>query len=198
MQDTENFHVACTFDTNDDSYCNNAMIEKIQAHQMIWPSKLSVVWGESTSKIHAVNRNMPDIDWDIVCVMSDDMILTFYGFDQIIRQAFEDSLDWLVHIPDNDAKNVLATMYIAGRDYYNRFGYIYHPSYKSLFCDNEAQEVAQKLGRYKYIDCPGLIFHANPAYGHQPKDEMFIKQQEIGWTVDQETYNQRKAKDFDL
>lgn len=198
MQDLDNFHINCTIDFDDYQMTDAEVIDRIRSNDEHNPGSLSIGWGYSESKVHAINRQMPFVDWDILCVMSDDMEITFYGFDQIIRQAFADSLDWLIHIPDNDAKGVLATMYIAGKDFYNRFGYIYNPAYKSLFCDNEIQEVAQKLGRYKYVDCPCLIFHANPAYGHQPKDEMFIKQQEIGWTEDQETYNQRKANNFYL
>jgi len=193
LYDTANFHVACTLDKDDSVMNSDEFRERIKSY-----GNLSVQWGLSDSKVHAINRDMPEIEWDIVVVMSDDMRVTFYGFDQIIREQFDGSLDFLLHIPDNDAKDILATMYIAGKDFYSRFNYIYHPSYKSLFCDNEIQEIAQKLGRYKFVNCPGLIFHANPAYGHHAKDAMFLTQQEIGWTVDQQNYNERKANNFYL
>jgi hypothetical protein len=126
------------------------------------------------------------------------MKFTFYGFDQIIRMQFEDNdFDKLIHLPDSDAKEALATMYIAGKTFYNRFGYIYHPSYKSVWCDNEIMEVAKILGKYKFIDCPGVIFHANPAYGHSERDEMFDRQQAM-WEEDFKNYNYRKAKNFGL
>lgn len=192
LQDYENFHVSCTLDEDDFSMNCVEVVDRIKEYRNI-----SIRWGFSDSKVHAINRDLPGYG-DIIVVMSDDMEFTFYGFDQIIREAFSDSLDWLVHIPDNDAKEHLATMYIAGREYYNRRGSVYQPCYKSLHCDNEEMEVSQKLGKYKFVNCLGVIWHGNPAYGHQPKDEMFIKQQEIGWTEDQETYNQRKANNFYL
>jgi len=131
--------------------------------------------------------------------MSDDMRVTCYGFDQILRTAFNDfGLDTLLHIPDQDAKSALQTMYIAGKTYFDRFGFIYNPVYKSLFCDNEAHEIAVKLGKYRYLNYQGIIIHLNPSYGHLPKDEMYIRQQEIGWTKDQETFNERKSKNFYL
>jgi hypothetical protein len=158
--------------------------------------------GKSESKVDAINRDIehawPDW-WQAIIVMSDDMRFSLYGFDQIIRHQFQEhGLDTLLHVPDQDAKEYLATMYIAGRQFYNRFGFVYNPEYKSLFCDNEVMEIAQKLGKYRYVDVPGLVVHLNPAYGHSEKDEMFIRQQEIGWSVDQETYTKRKANNFYL
>lgn len=192
LYDLENFHVSCTLDEDDLSMNNESVISKINGYKNI-----SISWGLSESKVHAINRDLPDYG-DIIVVMSDDMWFTFYGFDQIIRESFSDSLDWLVHLPDNDAKDVLAVMYIAGRPFYERRGYIYYPGYKSLHCDNEIQAIARKLGRYKYVNCPGIIFHGNPAYGHMPKDEMFEEQQHVGWSEDHALYNEREANNFYL
>lgn len=193
MQDRENYLVSVTLD-RDDVLMNTPEIEQ---RVLAYPNT-EIGWGLSDSKIHAINRSMPDYDFDILLVMSDDMFFKFYGWDVIIRQAFEGNFDQYIHIPDNDAKDILATMYIAGKDFYRDRGYIYHPAYLSLFCDTELQEVAQKLGKYKYVPCNGLIFHANSAYGHTVKDEMFIRQQEIGWSIDHQTYNQRKTNNFYL
>lgn len=194
MADRTSFHVSCTLDTDDPIMTDPDVIERIDSYE-----NAMIAWGQSKSKIDAINRSMPPVPWDIVVVMSDDMQITFYGFDEIIRQQFADGdFDKLIHVPDNDAKSALATMYIAGRTFYNRWQYIYNPIYYSLFCDNEIQEIAQALGKYRYVDCPGMIFHGNPAYGHMPKDDMFLQQQEIGWSADQETYLKRKAINFGL
>jgi len=93
----------------------------------------------------------------------------------------------------------LCVLTIMGRKYYNRFLYVYHPEYKSLWADNEQMEVAKKLNKYAYIYY--IVFeHRNPAYHeyNEEKDEMFLEQQNIGWTIDHETYIKRKAKNFDL
>jgi len=185
---------------SDDASMNNENIRSKYPYD--FPNSI-VSFGRSTSKVDAINRDMglasQRFDWDILIVVSDDMEFTFYGFDKIIRDQFSDGdLDKLIHLPDSDAKDALATMYIAGRTFYDRFGFIYNPCYHSLFCDNEIQEIAKQLGCYRYVDIPGIIFHHNPAYGHREKDQMFIEQQEIGWDKDHKTFLERQSKNFYL
>lgn len=199
LYDFENFGVLVTADIDDKSMCNDDVRDRIAAYK-----NAKVIYGTSKSKVDAINRDMDILPeqfkkWDILVVMSDDMKFTFFGWDEIIRNEFLDNnLDKLLHFPDNDAKDALAVMYIAGRHFYDRFSYIYHSSYRSLFCDNEVMEVSKMIGAYRYVNCPGLFLHLNPAYGHLPKDEMFIRQQEEGYTIDQQNYIQRKNKNFDL
>ncbi len=60
-------------------------------------------------------------------------------------------------------------------------------------------EIAKQLGKYEYVNCPGVFRHDNPAYGRGlVKDAMFLKQQELGWSVDQKTYYERKNINFGL
>jgi len=196
IYDKDNFHVIVTAD-----YGDIAMQSLLTDSKYLKYKNTTTCYGNSISKVHAINKNVEccPIEWDIIVNHADDMRWMLYGFDEIIRQQFADSdLDKLIHIPDQDAKSDLATMYIAGRRYYERTNYIYNPEYQSLFCDNEAQAVAKKLGKYQYVDCPAILVHLNSAYGHLPKDEMFLKQQEIGYTIDQQTFIRRQALNFDL
>jgi hypothetical protein len=192
VADTDNYAVSVTLDLDDETMNNKSVVDRINEYQNV-----SIQWGLSDSKIHAVNRDLPE--WgEIIMVMSDDMRINFWGFDQIIRNEFKDgNLDRLIHIPDQDAKKALATVYIAGREYYNRFAYIYHPSYKSVWCDNEVQDVAKQLDKYVYVDCPGVIEHLNPAYGHYQRDEMFNEQQGH-WNYDEANYYKRRLLNFPI
>lgn len=194
ISDKDYFHVSCTLDSDDLTMNNPEVIERI----MTYPNT-SIEWGYSESKIHAVNRSMPDINWDILIVHSDDMLFNIFGFDVMIgvdmMNWFPDG-DGLLHYPDQDAKEWLATMYIAGKKFHSRFGHIYHPSYKSVWADNEVMAVAQKLGKYKYCGYQ-INVHLNPAYGHLPRDPMFDFQQGQ-WNEDEANFNARKARDFDL
>lgn len=192
IADNENFHVAITLDTDDTSMNNEEVISKIASY----PNN-SIQCGLSESKIHAVNRDIPDIEWDIIVCQSDDFRFTFWGFDQIIRMQFSDGdFDKLIHLPDTQAKEHLATMYIAGRDFYNRFSFIYDPRFKSLWCDNLVMDVSKHLNKYHYVDWPGVILHQNPAYGNGwQRDEMFDEQQGH-WAEDEATY--RKIKSFGI
>jgi hypothetical protein len=195
VSDVDYFHVCCTLDTDDATMNNQEVIDKIKSYPNI-----SIEWGESKSKIDAINRSMPDIPWDILFCMSDDMSFNLFGFDVCVgvdMLAHFPDLDGLLHYPDQDAKEYLATMYIAGRKWWERRGRnIYHPSYKSLWCDNEEMAVAQMLGKYKYLGYQ-INLHLNPAYGHLEKDPMFLEQQDH-WNEDEENFNQRKARNFDL
>jgi len=112
-----------------------------------------------------------------------------------IREDF----DFLVHFPEPDTKDILNVLYIATKPYYSRFNYIYHPSYKSLFCDNESMLVSQKLGRYHYIGIPGLYEHRNPAYHRHglERDNLFEYQQSL-WGIDEANYTERKSRNFDI
>jgi hypothetical protein len=87
-------------------------------------------------------------------------------------------------------------MEIMDRTYYERFGFIYHPSYLSVFCDNEKTELAKMLRRYKYIDTE-IFIHENPAYGYIARDELFDEQQ-AHWGVDELNYSKRKALKFEI
>ncbi len=195
MQDRGNYMISCTLDEDDPVMHDLEVMHTLEEYKQI--CNLEIAWRKSESKIHAVNRDVPENDWDVIIVMSDDMRIRFYGFDTILRtflnQSVADDGVGLIHVPDQDAKHLLATMYIATRGFYNLFGYIYHPSYKSLWCDNEIMDIARMFGWYYYCDCPGLIEHLNPAYAHnnKPKDAMFIEQQSY-WNVDEANYHERK------
>lgn len=195
VRDLDNYHVSCTLDTDDELMNSEEVISKIRTRKNV-----SIEWGLSTSKIHAVNRNIPEIGWDIICIGSDDIFFNVFGFDEMIRMEFNQHFpngDGYLHFKEKDSGAALCVMTCCDKKYFDRFGYIYHPDYLSLWADNEQMEVAKKLGRYVYIPYD-IMDHKNPAYGYLEKDEMFISQQKIGWTTDQQTYNKRKAKNFGL
>jgi len=193
ISDPENFRVALTLDEDDPIMNDPEVISKIQS---TYPNHI-FLWGKSDSKVDAINRYLPDYG-QIIVAWSDDMICTFYGFDHVIRSCFQDGLDWHVHIPEIDEGDKLPVLYIAGRDFLNRFGWIYNPIYKSLFCDTDLMHVAKKLGRYKFFNYAGLYIHMLPAYGRQEPDQMWLDQQEIGWSIDHETYKERETNNFGL
>lgn len=189
------YHISCTLDEDDPTMNNPHTKEKIEQYK-----NTSISWGLSKSKIDAVNRDMPDIEWDILVVCSDDIYFNVYGFDEMVRiemnQHFK-NIDGFLHFYEKDSTTALCVMSIMGKKYYELFGYIYHPDYVSLFADNEATEVAKMLGKYIYINY-AIMEHLNPAYGYMERDEMFDIQQEIGWRDDRITYEKRKLKNFDL
>jgi len=187
------YHVACTLDVDDPKMNNGDVTRRLYDYENV-----SIQWGKSKSKIDAINRSMPDYDFDIICCMSDDMIYNIYGFDQMIRvdmNAHFPNFDGLLHYPDQDAKEYLATMYIAGKNFYNKFGFIYDPAFKSLWCDNLVMKVAQAMGKYKYCGYQ-INAHFNPAYGYMEKDALFLEQQ-AHWGEDELTYQKIMSEGLD-
>jgi hypothetical protein len=157
--------------------------------------KVTMDIGYSKSKVDAFNR-VP-ADWDILVAFSDDMAMCVKGWDRLIMDYMPEDLDWFIHFVERDSAERVSVMSVIGRAYYQRDHYVYHPSYKSLFCDNEATEVARLRERYLFIPTP-ICIHMNPAYGHLPRDAMFDEQQEIGYSEDKLNYEKREANNFDL
>ncbi len=98
LYDTENIGVLITCDTNDDSMFDRKVIDRINEYR-----NAHVIFGSSKSKIDAINRDMDILpeqfkDWDIIICFSDDQRMTFFGWDIVVRNAFEDgNLDKLIH-----------------------------------------------------------------------------------------------------
>lgn len=160
-------------------------------------NNVTISRGKSDSKIHACNRDMIIGGWDIVVLMSDDMIPVQQNWDGIIRQDMEE------HFPDTDGilwfndgyQDRICTLCIIGKKYYDRFGYIYHPDYHSLFCDNEFTEVAQGLDKLKFWSLP-LFKHEHFANNSKVKRDKLYDRNEALFNLDKQTYERRKAEGF--
>lgn len=155
---------------------------------------LKTYWGTSKNKIDAINRDIPD-GWDILVNMSDDMVFTKDGFDLDIIKAFDGDYDQFIHFPDGYTDDRLCSMSIIGKDYYDRFGYVYHPDYVSLFSDNEAQDVAKELGKYKFIN-KDIFKHKHPAWCSEIKADAQLTHTQKFYRQDERTYKKRKSCGF--
>ena len=164
---------------------------------------IETLGGKSNNKIHAVNRDVPESDWDILVVMSDDMVCITHGWDDIIRQDMNENFpdtDGVLHYNDGNQKANVMTMSIIGRKYYKRDGYIYNPEYQSLWCDVEATEVAHMRGKYKYMGDATILFaHHHPAWGFCLHDEQYRKTESpYYWQKDRQVIENNRAKNYGL
>ena len=150
--------------------------------------------GLSKNKIHAINRGLEGWKGDILVNMSDDMRFIAPGYDIAIINAFEGNLDQFIHFPDGRVNHLLPTMSIMGRTYYERDGYIYHPQYENLWCDNEAMDVARLRGCYKYV-AKQLFDHYHPAWTGEKPDALLEKTQST-FRADEITYIRRSKQGF--
>ena len=190
-----NYHVLCSLDVDDTRMNDERVRQRLASYD-----RVTAIYGNSINKVHAINRDMNYVDgWDILIVVSDDMIFIKPGFDADIiedmRELFPHG-DGVLHYPDSTAKDALMTMSIMDKRYYDRTGYIYYYEYISLWCDNEAMEVARQLGRYRFVN-KRLFDHLHPAYGLAQWDEQYYKTESY-MGIDGETFKKRKAKNFGL
>jgi len=190
----DNYEVVISCD-NDDLSMQEEHIKEVLASY----DKVKVIYGDNKSKIGAINADMDVcVDYDIVLLVSDDMTPLKKGYDDIIRE------DMKRYYPDTDGvlwyndghRTDLNTLCILGRKYYERFGYIYHPDYKSFFSDDEFMQVANQLGKQQYIDNV-IIEHQHPVWGFGGNDELYNHNLRF-WKEDEDMFAERKNKNFDL
>jgi len=173
-EDMSRTRILITLDADDITVTEELKQKLVGIHPNI-----SLDIGFSAGKIDAINRGVPDPStFDILLLASDDMIPEVKGYDQIIRSKmaqFYPDTDGVLFFNDGFNKHELNTILICGSKYYRRFGYLYYPEYKSLFCDNEFQIMANTLRRQKYF--PEIIIrhehpHINPSV---ELDELYHK-----------------------
>ena len=188
---TDNFQILITLDSDDPT---TPEIFEWSAGKF---DKITIGLGTSLNKIDAINRDLNNllIKWDVLVNVSDDQVFIKEGFDEVIVQSLNGNLDRFLHFPDGN-RNDLATMSIIGYDYYMRDKYVYHPSYLSVYCDNEAQDVAKLRGCYKYIHNQ-IFSHEHPAYSKGSYDSLYSKNDRF-YHEDEATYIKRKKTIFEL
>lgn len=189
-----NFLLSC--DIDDVTMNNPEVIEQLRKYE-----NLSIYFSNNKNKIEACNANMDmDSESDIIVLISDDMTPIVEGYDALIAEKMENyfpDYDGVINFNDGRVGDVLITCPIIGKKYYERFNYIYHPSYKTLCCDVELTIVAKKLKKYQYDDRI-LIRHDHFSYGF-PKDNLDVKNNDLSLSkADRELLEKRFFNCFDL
>lgn len=189
LSDTR-FIISCDLD-DQSMNCEN-VIFKLKNY-----SNLELFFSDNKNKIEAINANINDEDFDIILLASDDMIPQEKGYDTIIKQSFKKffpDTDGVLWFNDGYQETRLNTLCILGKKYYNRFGYIYNPTYISLWCDTEFTEVSKLLKKVKYI--PHVIIkHEHPVWLGEKWDNLQIKNDSYN-NIDMENYLKRKKENF--
>jgi hypothetical protein len=129
--------------------------------------------------------------WDIVILVSDDMIPIIRGYDNRIRSGMHPSLDHVVWVYDGFQNGSLNTLNIFGRVRYEKWGYMYYPEYKSLFCDNEVTDWCKDHPMQCTVIPTVLIKHDHPLATGKGFDELYTKNQ-AGYNDDKRLYERRR------
>jgi len=196
-KDTANLKFLITLDTNDGTM--NTL--QVRREFRRWEDRgvsIDYIYGVSESKIDAVNRDLRSYlkDWDIVLLASDDMIPQVYGYDDIIRRDmkrfFPDTRGCLWY--SDGFQERTCTLSIIGKKRYKELGYIYHPTYKTEYCDNEHTEVSVRDKVMSPIQ-PAIIHHLHPHNLNENKDPLYVRNDEFV-KQDKRNFKSRKETNF--
>lgn len=199
----EQIGVAISCDDTDVTMSRNLVHEEL-FHILKKCAWKRIFTSPNRSKIQACNANMNEIDWpwDIVVLVSDDMLPQIQGWDDVIRNhmmiQYPDT-DGILWFHDGYQGDKLDTLCIFGRKMYEHFGYIYHPDYKSLFCDTELTDLCKGELKHKTTYIPYCIIrHEHPGTGYaQNMDALYDHNQKF-WNEDMYTYIRRKTYRHDI
>ncbi len=194
--------IAVSCDEDDTSMTRNLVKEELERtlKQVAWHR---VFFGQNKSKIQACNANMSEVEypWDIVVLVSDDMIPQVSGWDDVIRNhmisRFPDT-NGILWFNDGCQGEKLNTLCIYGRRMYEELGNIYEPEYKSLFCDTELSDRCRTdlKDRCLYVSSC-IIRHEHPGTGFPQKNDALYQHNQRFWSEDMMTYIRRKRYAYD-
>jgi hypothetical protein len=201
LADINNFCILVSLDIDDTTMNNSETINRLTEYVKKYPQRIIVKYGYSKNKIDAINRDVNEIkekfDFDILVNFSDDMEFIQHSFDNIIRDKFYvhyQDTDGNIYFNDGFVGDRISTMSIIGRKYYDRFNYIYHPSYVSLWCDNEYTDVAKIHNKIMYFH-ENIYRHNHPANVGGFIDDQLVKTESFA-ELDRKNYEQRLINNF--
>lgn len=159
-------HWLCSFDADDASMNNDA------TKTFCRERGIEHYYGDSKTKVEAINADIDktDFEWDVLALVSDDFAALGKHWDRHIAEDLGGRSDRAIWYPDGNQMRV-CTLVIMGREIYRSWGFVYHPGYKSVYCDNYYQLLLQREARLKFVK--KYIFQ------HQWKVDELVRRNEV-------------------
>jgi len=148
---------------------------------------------DNRSLVDAANAAAEASKGDLIILMSDDFESP-KDWDELLLKELKGKEDYLVRTFDGVQK-WLITLPIMDRKYYNRFGYIYHPSYYHLFVDASQTHVGELLGRI--VNVPLTFEHKHYTTGKTQKDALNARN-DASWASGEAIYIGQVKNNFGL
>jgi mannosyltransferase OCH1-like enzyme len=189
----DNIYFVITVDINDELTNNNKVIEQLNSYK-----NLTICQANTESKVDAYNLHIDPVQFDILILSSDDMIVMQKSYDQIIidtmNKHFPD-LDGVLWFDTTDSQRT-NTLAIIGKKLYDQIKPIYKYCYTSYYCDDEFGQVTMKLGKMIRIE-QTLIQHKIPDHLIMSDDSTYLKS--LSFSIkDKTVYKIRKRVQFDI
>jgi len=182
-----------TMDTDDDTMNTEDIRSFLESEN----ADIVYHYGNSKTKIEACNANLEDESADVLMLVSDDMIPQMMNYDEVIFDAFSQTFpnfDGAVKFHDGLRQDALMTLAVIGWKIYEKWGYIYHPDYTSVYCDNEQTQVLMSVG--KLAVSPVCI--AKHEWTPQPFDDLHARNENAEmYQKDSEVFNRRSKLNFE-
>jgi len=156
-----------------------------------------IIQSANKSIVDAVNRAAEIATGDILVVISDD-----FGCPEFWNRSIENHFKgvdtpMILHVNDTIQQRI-CTLPIMNRQYYERFGYIYHPHYFSMFADDDLTESAKLIGAYK-SDFSLTFEHRHYVNGKNKRDKTYDRENsKQAWEIGKRTFQARKQRRFDI
>lgn len=143
--------------------------------------------------VKQVNEAALHATGDLLIAVSDDFGCPD-NWDALLEAKLHDKTDYIVKTQDG-LQPFIMTLPMMDRTYYERFGYIYHPSYSHMYGDQELADVGRLLGRTITLNME--FPHRHYSTGQMKRDATNV-QNDSFYKVDELTYRQRKNAAFNL
>lgn len=154
-----------------------------------------LIKNKNRSAVDAINKAAEKCTGDLIVVVSDDFACP-KGWNLTLERLMKGRQNWLLKTFDGMQKWVV-TLPIMDRYYYERFGYVYHPSYLHMFCDTELSHVADVTRRLLIRNDINFI-HNHYSVMKQAKDAVSLRADQT-WNHGKKIYLDRLVKKrFDL
>jgi hypothetical protein len=141
----------------DDLEMNNPEVKETFDKLIAMGQDIKYFYGPNKTKIEAMNADMDkaSTDWEVLYLAQDDMLPIVQDWDErmlnLVFGGFPD-LDGCIWPPDGYGNSqTTSTVVLMGRQWYERFQYIYYPEYKSVYCDNEYTDVALSYDKIRKV-----------------------------------------------
>jgi hypothetical protein len=157
---------------------------------------VQIIINHNRSIVDAVNQAAKVATKDIFVVVSDDFGCPL-DWDMDVVGYCADENPVLLHVNDTIQTDV-CTLPIMNRKFYDRFGWVYHPHYYSMFADNDLTECAKKIGAY--VSDFSLTFeHRHYVNGKNKRDKTYDRENsKQAWDIGKRVFQQRKLRQFEL
>lgn len=152
-----------------------------------------IISNGNKSAVDAINKGAKYSTGDILVIVSDDTDCLI-NWDEYLLKLVDGKNDWILKTNDG-VQPWIITSPILDRTYYNRFGYIYHPDYKHMFCDTELTCVADLTGRKITSN---ILFKHNHYSVTKESPDAISKRADATWDQGEKLFLERYKRNFDL